>query len=199
MDLNEKYWTNRYSEGQTGWDAGSVTTPLKTYFDQLTDKDMRILIPGCGNAHEAEYLFHHGFANVFLADISNVPLDDFSRRVVGFPEDHLLHMDFFELESEFDLIIEQTFFCALDPAMRIAYAGKVNQLLKSNGKLVGVLFDDPLNTDHPPFGGNKEEYKQLFGQYFNFNVFEACYNSIEPRKGRELFINLTPKSELSKE
>lgn len=30
--------------------------PLKVYFDQLTNKDLKILIPGGGNSHEAEYL-----------------------------------------------------------------------------------------------------------------------------------------------
>ena len=53
----KNYWTNRYSKAKTGWDIGYPSTPLKTYFDQLENKDLRILIPGAGNAYEAEYLF----------------------------------------------------------------------------------------------------------------------------------------------
>ena len=32
----------------------------------------------------------------------------------------------------------------------------MNQLLKPNGKLVGLMFNVPLNKDKPPFGGNKD-------------------------------------------
>ncbi|SHI83533.1 Thiopurine S-methyltransferase (TPMT) [Algibacter luteus] len=52
----ENYWTQRYNERQTGWDVGKPTTPLKTYIDQLKNKSLKILIPGAGNAYEAEYL-----------------------------------------------------------------------------------------------------------------------------------------------
>ena len=61
---------------------------------------------------------------------------------------------------------------------------------KSNGKLVGVLFTDPLNATKPPFGATKEEYNALFEPYFKFKTFEVCNNSIKPREGRELFIDL---------
>jgi thiopurine S-methyltransferase len=69
----------------------------------------------------------------------------------------------------------------------------MHSLLKPGGKLAGLLFNDPLNTDHPPFGGNKEAYKNYFNPYFHFKVFETCYNSIKPRKDRELFINFIRK------
>lgn len=65
----------------------------------------------------------------------------------------------------------------------------MHQLLKPKGKLVGLLFNDVLNTDHPPFGGNKIEYLPYFEQLFKLNMFEPAYNSIKPRANRELFIN----------
>ena len=36
--LNKDYWQNRYQEEKTGWDAGSITTPIKAYFDAINDK-----------------------------------------------------------------------------------------------------------------------------------------------------------------
>ncbi len=57
MTLDKTYWKYRYQQKQTGWDIGFASTPLVTYFDHLNDKDIKILIPGCGNAYEAEYLF----------------------------------------------------------------------------------------------------------------------------------------------
>jgi thiopurine S-methyltransferase len=66
----------------------------------------------------------------------------------------------------------------------------MSQLLRRNGKLVGLLFDDPLYMDHPPFGGNKEDYKTLFKPYFEIDIMALCYNSVVGRKGQELFIKL---------
>ncbi|MEQ9305362.1 MAG: SAM-dependent methyltransferase, partial [Marinoscillum sp.] len=55
-NLNKSYWNERYDKHETGWDAGEVTTPLKTYIEQLLNKHLSILIPGAGNAHEGRYL-----------------------------------------------------------------------------------------------------------------------------------------------
>ena len=101
--------------------------------------------------------------------------------------------DFFEHKGEYDLIIEQTFFCALDPSFRKQYVATMRELLKPAGKLVGVIFTDPIDTDHPPFGATKEEYSKLFNSDFEFKTFEKCINSIKPRMGRELFINFVKK------
>ncbi|MDX1629585.1 MAG: methyltransferase domain-containing protein [Fulvivirga sp.] len=190
MIYDEAYWTNRYKQGAVQWDAGSITDPLKNYFDQLENKSIKILIPGCGNAYEAEYLWNKGFHNVYLADVSPIPLQKFKRKLPEFPERQLLLKDFFKLNGHFDLIVEQTFFCALHPSRREQYVQKVLELLKPEGKLMGVLFDDPLFDDHPPFGGNKGLYLPLFEPYFSVEVFENCYNSIKPRAGRELFLLL---------
>jgi hypothetical protein len=61
-------------------------------------------------------------------------------------------------------------------------------LLTPNGKLVGLLFNDVLNADKPPFGGNREEYQTLFSDTFDIKKMEPCNNSIKPREGRELFV-----------
>lgn len=62
------------------------------------------------------------------------------------------------------------------------------ELLEENGTLAGVLFDFPLTTQGPPFGGSREEYEKLFMVKFKLNTLKRCYNSIKPRKGKELFI-----------
>ena len=63
-----------------GWDIGYPSTPLKEYIDQLKDKSITILIPGCGNAYEAAYLFERGFKQVTLVDLSALPLVQGARR-----------------------------------------------------------------------------------------------------------------------
>ncbi|WP_346883567.1 SAM-dependent methyltransferase [uncultured Algibacter sp.] len=193
MNLNETYWDNRYKNGTNGWDLGEISTPLKTYFDQLEDKNIKILIPGGGNSYEAEYLHHKGFKYIYVVDLSETALMNIKKRAPSFPSKHLIHQDFFSLTIKFDLIIEQTFFCAIAPSLRGQYAIQANKLLNENGKIVGLLFNVPLYENHPPFGGSKTEYLTLFKPLFKIQIIEDCYNSTQSRTGKELFIKLVKK------
>lgn len=191
--LDESFWSERYNSGEIGWDIGYISSPLKEYIDQITNKNLKILIPGGGNSYEAEYLFNKGFSNVYVVDIAAIALKNFATRVPSFPHENLLHADFFALEETFDLILEQTFFCALNPSLRKKYVEKMASLLKPEGRLVGLLFNIPLNIDKPPFGGEEAEYRLLFAANFKIDKMETAYNSIPSRHGNELFINLSKK------
>jgi len=191
--LNKDYWENRYETKETGWDVGKITTPLKEYIDQIEDKSLKILIPGAGNGYELDYLLSKGFKNVFIVDFAESPLQNITKRIPGFPKEQLIRSDFFELDGTYDLIMEQTFFCALAPELRTQYAIKMHSLLSENGKLFGLLFDFPLTEEGPPFGGSKEEYLNLFSDKFHIKTLETAYNSIQPRKERELFFIFLPK------
>ena len=191
IDLNNKYWDQRYQNQDTGWDIGYPSIPITEYINQLTDKNIKILIPGCGHGYEAEYLFNKGFENVYILDYSKTALFEFKNRVPNFPSSNLIHDDFFNHHESYDLIIEQTFFCALNPTLRENYVSHCIDLLNQTGKLVGLLFNDDLNNDKPPFGGNKELYLNLFTRFFRIETLENCYNSIPARKNRELFMKLT--------
>lgn len=186
-NLNKNYWENRYTNNQIGWNIGAISTPLKTYIDQLKDKSLKILIPGAGNSYEAEYLWNKGFKNVYVLDFAQQPLDNLKNRVPKFPQDQLLNADFFTLSNNFDLIIEQTFFCALNPILRQQYVEQMHHLLKPKGKLVGLLFNFELTGEGPPFGGNEAEYKSLFKNKFKIKILEPSINSIKERQGKELF------------
>lgn len=187
--LTQEFWNNRYADGQTGWDVGQISAPLKNYFDQLTNKNIAILIPGCGNAYEAEYLLNAGFTDVTCIDISPL-LCDRLRASYADAGLRVLCGDFFEHTAKYDLIVEQTFFCALNPSLRNQYAAHMHRLLKPGGKLAGLLFSCVFEKEGPPFGGSAEEYKVCFEPYFEFKVFEPCYNSIPQRAGNELFVVL---------
>lgn len=193
MSIKKDFWDTQYREGNTGWDIGRVSTPLKEYFDQLTDKSVSILIPGAGSSYEAEYLNKLGFTDVTVVDISPTVIAQFKERMANFPENKIINTDFFELTGQFDLIIEQTFFCAIVPSLRSEYAKKVAGLLKPTGKLVGLMFDVPLNTDHPPYGGSCEDYREYFRLFFDIEIMDSSYNSIESRIGKEIFIKMIKK------
>jgi methyl halide transferase len=187
----QEYWSIRYVEGQTGWDIGATAPALKAYFDQIVDKNTRILIPGAGNAYEAAYLWEQGFEHITILDIAEIPLKNFADRNPNFPKQQLIQANFFDHRGEYDLIVEQTFFCSFvpTPENRKLYAQHMASLLPSGGKLVGLWFDIPLTGDMTkrPFGGSKEEYLSYFTPYFEVKTFEKCYNSIKPRHGNEFF------------
>ena len=189
--LDDGYWSKRYSNADATWDIGEISTPLKTYIDQLTNKELRILIPGGGNSYEADYLCSVGFKHIVVVDISSKVIEQLKQNWAKNQSIQVFHEDFFEHEGQYDLIIEQTFFCALIPSLRINYVHKMKELLAPKGKLVGVLFNKIFEKEGPPFGGYKADYQNLFANDFQLNVFEPCYNSIPPREKSELFINIT--------
>lgn len=184
--MNKEYWEERYKTNETGWDVGKITTPLQVYIDQIKNKELKILIPGAGNGHEFDYLIQKGFSNITVIDIAEQPLEALKKRNPNYTKNFIQGV-FFELKETFDLIIEQTFFCALNPKLRTKYVTQTHALLEENGKIAGLLFDFPLSEVGPPFGGSKEEYINLFSEKFNLKTLERAYNSIKPRKDTELF------------
>lgn len=193
MKLTSNYWENRYQNNDTGWDVGTITPPLKEYIDQIQNKSIKILIPGGGNSYEFEYLIDNGFTNAYVIDYAKTPLENLKKRIPSKFHKNLILQDFFTHEDQYDLIIEQTFFCALVPDLRKKYVQKMEALLKDNGKIAGLLFQFPLTEQGPPFGGSKEEYYDLFSKRFNIEKLETAYNSIKPRKNNELFFIFTKK------
>ena len=190
--LNKEYWENRYENNDAIWDIGHVSTPLKEYIDQLENKKIKILIPGAGNAYELDYLIEKGFQNVFVIDYAQQPIEAIIKRNKDLAK-HLICDDFFNHSEKYDLIIEQTFFCALQPNLRKNYVTKMYDLLSEKGKISGLLFDFPLTEVGPPFGGSQEEYVNLFSEKFKLKILELAYNSIKPRANKELFFTFEKK------
>lgn len=186
--LNDQYWNDRWKNGETAWDIGYASPAIVAFIETLTSKNVRILIPGCGNAYEAEYLHSQGFTDVTVVDFAAEALAQFAKRVPNFPKEHLVQSDFFLIENRnYDVVLEQTFFCALDPSLRTRYVSKMHEVLKENGVLGGLFFDDPIGGSTPPFGATTEEYLSFFGDHFSIRILERCTNSIVPRAGRELW------------
>lgn len=192
INPDKAFWESRYAEGNTGWDIGMVSPPLKGYIDQLGNRNTAILIPGCGNAYEAQYLLQKGFTDVSVIDIAADPLRRLEEKIPAASRAHLhtYCRNFFEHSGAYDLILEQTFFCALAPSLREEYARKMYSLLTDQGKIAGVLFGTHFDKAGPPFGGSADEYRGLFSHFFDIAVMEPCYNSHPKRAGNELFIIL---------
>lgn len=191
--LNQEFWDEKWINQSTGWDIGYASPAIIHFLETYKNKDAKILIPGCGNAYEAEWLINNNFTNITLIDISPTLVDRLRDKFNDNPNITIVCDDFFHLTERFDLIIEQTFFCALNPDLRTDYVAKMSQILKDGGEIIGLLFNKEFDQQGPPFGGSIQEYHQLFNTLFNINKLEECANSIPPRAGSEAFIHFIKK------
>jgi SAM-dependent methyltransferase len=184
---NQRFWNNRYLENQTGWDLGKASPPLMEVIDGIKNKKAKILIPGCGNAYEVDYLLENGFTDITIIDIAPKLVESLEDKYANNKSVQLICGDFFEHQATYDVILEQTFFCAIDPELRPQYVTKMSELLGPKGKVLGVLFNRTFEKEGPPFGGNTEEYTTLFEKHFTVN-FVAPKQSIPGREGFEVLI-----------
>lgn len=192
-NFDKDYWNSKWENAQTGWDIGSASTAISEYFLQVENKNVKILIPGCGNAHEAELLLEEGFKNITLLDIAPKACEIISKKF-SHHEVNVICEDFFNHNGKYDIIVEQTFFCSLHRNLREKYVEKMASLLHENGKIIGLLFNKDFGKDTPPFGGNKAEYRRLFENKFEIKQLEDCHNSIKQRKNTEVFINFQKRN-----
>ncbi len=194
IEVAESYWNGRWQNKETGWDIGAAAPALMQYAAQIENKKASILVPGCGNAHEAHALLALGFTNITIIDIAPIVVAELKKMFEGNTAITIVEGDFFALQKKYDYIIEQTFFCALLPEQRPHYVQQMAAIMHEQSQLFGLLF----NTDFggrpgPAFGGSIEEYKPLFAKHFNIIKMENCYNSIAPRANKELFFICTKK------
>lgn len=183
--IDGNYWESQYQEKTTNWDLGTISPPLKMCVAAIKDKNSRILIPGCGNSYEADYLLENGFKNITVIDIAPTLVSNLKEKYKDNSNIKIVLGDFFVHNGRYDFILEQTFFCAIPPTMRQKYVWKTHQLLANKGILTGLLFDRNFDIS-PPFGGNKKEYNQLFSFSFKFLKFDSCLYSVSKRENSEL-------------
>ena len=191
--LDQSFWNKRWENNQTGWDIRQASPAIIAYMAQYVNKDAAILIPGCGNAHEAKWLLENDFTNITLIDIAPRAVAKLQEKYEKNLAVKVILGDFFEHQGHYDLIIEQTFFCAIDPKLRQNYVAQSASLLNKNGKIIGLLFNTEFEQMGPPFGGNSIEYQELFENHFSIKKMENCFNSIKPRANTEIFINFVKK------
>lgn len=191
--LDKNYWEERWENQSTGWDIGYSSPAIEDYILQYPNKGASILIPGCGNAYEVEFLWNQGFRRIIVLDISPTAVEILQKKYQDMEGVSVICEDFFNHQGKYDLIIEQTFFCALRPELRPQYVEKMHELLDEGGRIVGLLFNRNFEKDGPPFGGSVLEYQSLFNDDFDIQKMDECYNSIPSRKGSEIFINLKKK------
>jgi SAM-dependent methyltransferase len=177
------FWDVRFREGFTPWDAGGVPVAVREFLAREPAK-LRVLIPGCGSAYEAE---------AFAAAVHDVVAIDFSdaaiaaaRRVLGPLGRILVRGDFFAFDfgAPFDLVYERAFLCALPRAHWQRWAGRVAEVLRPGGRLAGFFFWSDA-AGGPPFGLEPGELEPLLAPAFDRVADAPVADSIPVFAGRE--------------
>jgi SAM-dependent methyltransferase len=162
-----EFWNSRYLAGEIPWDFGGVPDAL-TRFLQSEKTPLSVLIPGCGLAHEVQAFSTVGWKAIAI-DFSTAAVAA-ARKRIGSLADSVIHGDFFTHDfsgSKFDVVYERTFLCALSPTLRPAYAQRVAELLKPDGRLIGLFYCDQVDDpDGPPFPIDLKELNALLNSYF---------------------------------
>ncbi|MBU3680898.1 MAG: methyltransferase [Flavobacterium sp.] len=193
--LDQNYWDAQYQAQQTGWDLGCCSPAFQALVNRIENKNAALLIPGCGSSYETEYLLSQGFTNITLLDIAPTLVNNLQVKFAKFHQVNVVLGDFFAHQNQYDYILEQTFFCALPPALRVQYVAKMHELLKPNGQLMGLLFDTTFEVS-PPFGGSKDEYISLFESAFTLLKLDKTTLSVPKRLGSELAFQFQKKGEI---
>ena len=158
--MNEKrktrlgFWNAKYTGSHTPWDLGEVSEAALKLVESHFPPEGRVLVPGCGRGYEALWLERLGY-RVTAVDFADEPIR-FLREEAGRlglrPE--ILQEDIFllptRLNSAFDVILEQTCFCAIDPTLYDEYERMAHRLLKAGGSLLGV-FMEVEGIEGPPY------------------------------------------------
>ncbi|KAL6909542.1 hypothetical protein ACP4OV_001823 [Aristida adscensionis] len=96
--------------------------------------------------------------------------------------------DFFswEPQGKFDLIFDYTFFCALHPSMRSAWAKRMADLLKPDGELITLMYLVEGQEAGPPFNTTVLDYEEVLNPLgFQITCIQDNQVAVEPRKGME--------------
>lgn len=144
-----QFWEVRYREGFTPWDAGRVPARLR-HFVATNPAPGRVLVPGCGAAHDVRFLAQSGW-EVEGIDFSPAALAA-AQAILGPWSAKVRLADFFgpEVAGPYALVHERAFLCALPRRLWPAWAARVAELLPAGGRLAGFFYFDSGERG-PPF------------------------------------------------
>jgi SAM-dependent methyltransferase len=172
------YWRGRYRAGDAPWDLGG---PCPVFVELLASPRApprgRTAFPGCGKGHDVRLFLEHGYDAVGF---------DFAVEPEGVPFERL---DVFRLGARhpgrFDVIVEYTCYCAIDPARRAEYAASLRAALRPGGVLVALLFPVEAREGGPPFSVTEDEIRTVLGRGLRLDRLETPKSSVPARLGRE--------------
>jgi len=189
-ELSENpFWNHIYQTESPGWEIEMPSPPLAAAIPSLKIPKSRVLVLGCGSGEDAALMARAGHA---------VTAVDFSEEAIGRAQKkhgdlgiQWHQQDALQLQDawieNFDIIIEHTFYCAIQPERRNELVQLWRRYLTPGGFLIGVFFsmEKPLG---PPFGGSEWEIRERLRPHLQFLNWQRCRNSLKKRMGKEVLL-----------
>ncbi|XP_006652014.1 probable thiol methyltransferase 2 [Oryza brachyantha] len=191
-------WSRCWEEGVTPWDLGQPTPAVVELVQSGTlpaaGDATTVLVPGCGAGYDVVALSGHGRFVVGL-DVCEAAIHKAKQLSaaaaggdVGSNFFAFVAADFFTWEppEPFHLIFDYTFFCALHPSMRAAWARRMADLLRLDGELITLMYLAEGQEAGPPFNTTVLDYEEVLNPLgFVITWIEDNEVAVEPRKGME--------------
>ena len=188
-----EFWERGFQSGEMGWDLGEPT-PIFSHWIDTCKEPLSICVLGAGNGWDAINFALKGHL-VTAVDFAESAVKNMKTAITKSAiEMKILHMDIFDLNlvyaNHFDVVLEYTCFCAIDPSRRREYLKMVRHILKPKGELIGLLFpiDKQPSEGGSPYAVLLEPTVELISEYFSLIKQEIPSLSVKPRSGREIFV-----------
>ncbi len=187
------FWESLYRAGRTGWDLGGPTPIFQEWLRDNKGKGEKVCVIGAGNGHDAIAFAKAGY-KVTAVDFAPTPARYLADKAAAAKLPlTVLPIDMFQLPTKrpehFDLVLEYTTFCSIDPHRRDIYVATVASILKPEGRLLALFFPMEQAADvGPPFGLSRVEIRERFERYFHIVSEEWPEDSVPTRRLRELIV-----------
>jgi methyl halide transferase len=174
------FWKGHWLKTSTPpWDTGKVSAALQAVVENRRGEAgtplvfATALVPGCGMGYDVCYLAQRASLYAIGLDLSPVARE---LATAAFAEAGVSSQARYEVGDFFapstlalgpvDLVYDHTFFCAILPALRPAWARQMAALVAPGGHLITYIF--PINTHEggPPFAVQPEHYQALLERDF---------------------------------
>jgi SAM-dependent methyltransferase len=172
-------WNQRYVDGKTAWDLGGPPPALVRVI-AARPPSLRVLVPGAGRGHDALAWAQAGH-QVVAVDFA--PLAVVAARENAAARGVAMEVhegDIFALPDtfagSFDLVWEQTCFCAIPPERRADYARSMAAVLRPGGHIV-ALFWNHGREGGPPHDVTREDVDRIFSGAFVVEEVSAVPDS----------------------
>ncbi|KAJ4959321.1 hypothetical protein NE237_026432 [Protea cynaroides] len=183
-------WEKCWEQGLTPWDL-KQPTPVILHLQQTDALPRgRALVPGCGTGYDVVAIASPDRYVVGL-EISSHAVKKAKELFSSSPNANyftFLMADFFTWKPTelFDLVYDYTFFCAIEPSMRPAWASRIQDYLKPDGELITLMFPISDHVGGPPYKVSVADYEEVLHP-MGFKAISIVDNelAIGPRKGRE--------------
>ncbi len=187
--MTQTYWQARFENADTPWQLDEVSPVVKEALALLIARGVSLsgltaLSPGCGTGLDALECARRGL-DVVAVDWSHAAVVDLTSRYNALQRAlggtvQVVEGDLFAIQPiAVDLVVEHTFFCAIDPSSRVRYVKKLLEWVKPSGHVAGNFFiveeseaqrlpNLSLTQEGvgPPFAATSSEILSLFREDF---------------------------------